>query len=337
VTGVKNRWRWVLPAGLVGLVALALLASPAGGAKKKPKRLPDLVVKHAELDAPVDRYAFANERPRIVFSDRTKNMGTATAIPSRNRFYLGRTLKGPYLLGPWRNVPELLPHESNKGSGETNANLKAWPYEDIGAYHPSVCADTRPRRVRERNEKNNCFEMKKRFSVIPRTWTGTVDGTAHPYNESGITETWGGDVTYTFDRPAADTGGAFFYRLEDATLTYSISGADSQGCTYSGGPAILYLHGAEPGSMLFLDTTIPMYSASGTLGSSGLHYTITVHCPGDPHPSTQNGPIIHDEDFLFSAAGLNRIKPKFGFRSLKGNWTSTTNWPITYTYDLHAE
>ena len=290
-------------------------------------------MKSAVLDAPVDRYVFAKERARIVFSDRTKNIGRGTAYPSRNRFYLGRTRAGPYIIGPGRGVPELLPHESNKGSGESNSKL--WPYEYIGTYYPSVCADTRPRRVKERNERNNCFEMAKRFSVIPRKWTGTITGTAHPYSEPGITESWDGEVTFVFDQPLGDTGSGFRYKVESASLTYEISGADKQGCTYSGGPALLFWGGGGPASLLYLDGR-PSYFAAATISGTSLRYSITVHCPGDEHPSTQDGPIIHDQDFLFTNPFI-KVKPAFGYRSLKGKFTSTVNWPIAYTWDLHAE
>ncbi|MDQ2983535.1 MAG: hypothetical protein M3R70_06375 [Actinomycetota bacterium] len=139
---MKRRLRRSLMIAALGVGALlllvAFLAAPAGAKKPKKKRGPDLVVTWAELTAPVNHYLFANELGRVVFSDRTKNIGSRRAGRSFTYGYLGqKATAGPGLniLGPRRPVRPLKPGQANKGTAEKSS---VPPLDLIGAYYAAA-------------------------------------------------------------------------------------------------------------------------------------------------------------------------------------------------------
>ncbi|MGI8909605.1 MAG: CARDB domain-containing protein [Rubrobacteraceae bacterium] len=295
---------------------LTMLVAPSSQAAGKP----DLVVPEANLTS--RNYVFVGEVSKFSFTDTTKNRGSATAGSSKSALLLKQSLADDTvgsLVGAIRDVPKLKSGESDNGSGRANRTPKE---TRIGSYYAVVCADAKFL-VDESKEGNNCHNTDKRLSIIPRSWTGSVTGSAPVVK--GVTETWTAQqMTFKFKGPYE---GLDFHYTAHGEVTYSVSGTDEFGCIWSGsGTALLVNKGG-------LDLSSGFSFYEGWADPIEPFYTITRTCPDSPDISF-TGPWTSR---WFDTGGLKNTTDRFGLTSLKGNYGFTeSEGDVSYHWDLTA-
>ena len=303
----------VLMAAVLAAILTVLVAPPSQAAGK-----PDLVVSEANLTS--QNHVFSGEESKVSFTDTTKNRGSATAGSSKSALLLKRSLADDAvgsLVGAIRDVPRLKPGESDKGSGRANRKPSK---KQIGSYYAFVCTDARFL-IDESKEGNNCKNTGESLSVIPRSWTGSVTGSGPVVK--GVTETWTAQqMAFKFN-----SEGSSFHYTAYGDVTYSVSGTDDFGCTWSGsGTATLVNKGG-------LDLSNGFRFYEGWADPLQPFYTITRTCPDSPGISF-TGPWTSR---WFNTGGLKNTTDRFGFTSLKGNYGFTeSEGDVSYHWDLTA-
>jgi hypothetical protein len=277
---------------LLGLGA-ALVAGAAGayasGSATPPPRCtpnkPDLVVTDADLAGrPYTFRGIQGEHFTWRFTADTKNICRAPAGASRTgvkltalhhaaREYMTATKATPALAGG----------ESAAAQGpQSGYTMRAAPAD---AYGIEVCADVNER-VDEKNELNNCREVKGGVYIADKTWKGSLNGSASPFGNASK-ESWKsidaklGFVDYI-------GGGVFTYDFT-GDVTWQMSGGSNQ-CTYTGGPGTATMVGND-----FPGVTIDYagYTYTGGFDYSGSNfYDITITCGGQS--SQTRGPIFRE-------------------------------------------
>jgi hypothetical protein len=316
----RSRWRAITSVLLAFVAALAALAlatpsTLAAGGK------PDLVVTSAKLTS--RNYVFSGKNGTFSFADTTKNRDDATAPAriSKTALKLRPNDSPPGWLVAGRTVPALNPGRSDSGSG---SRTFAVSNNSIGVYYAVVCADAK-RRITESNERNNCKGTGKLLHVIPERWTGSVTGSVPVMN--GVTETWSAqNVTFEFS-PSSSTLGFFRYEAT-GDVTYSVSGTDQWGCTWSGsGTATLANHGD-----LIVSEGFIWYDGFDRIAP---FYTVTRTCPNGGGSSSVTGPINSN---WFDTGRQKPIANPVGVTSLKGtyDYVSTAGDVVHYSWDLTA-
>jgi hypothetical protein len=343
--GASNRARltWGLRATLVAVAVFALLTTPAGANKKPPakpnkKAKPDLIVTAAALTS--SHYLFRNEQHTVTFTDRTKNRGAGKAAHSQTGLYLVHESDRFYLMSHHR-VPALKHGES--WGDKTTMAFKA--PRDLGLYTAKVCANVGGV-VAETTLKNNCRSVGE-VSVIARRWTGHVIGITKTTNPSGVEEDLTAtNVTMIFDHDASDqasapAGTVVEYAVASATVTYTLSGTDSSGCTWSGGSTYQVAdHRPSDLDGFWIDVTLASYYGEWLLDDNAPRYDITVACP---HGGTQvlkgAGPWRPAWFFAGLSANRNAITPEFGYTSLNGalDASPSTGNPTSYEWHFKAQ
>jgi hypothetical protein len=313
--GAVKRVGWVAAMVLTFVAALAALALAAPSSQAAGK--PDLVMKSAELTS--QNYVFSGEESTYSFMDTTKNRGSATAPSSKTALELRDSLLSvdPGIPAARRNIPRLKPDHSDKGSGsDTWAPTK----DAIGSYYAVVCADF-GNAIKESREHNNCKDTGERLSIIPRQWTGTVSGSAKVVD--GVTETWSApQMTLKFDSYSAP----YLDYTAYGNVSYSISGTDDQGCTWSGsGTATIANGGALHVHVYFAD-----YDAGAVITEP--LYTITRSCPNGSEGEIE-GPW--NSTWFYTGAPSPEISDPNNVASLAGNYT-TSDGSVNWQWNLAA-
>ena len=293
----------ILTAAVLAALTMALVA-PSSEAREKP----DLVVTSAQLTSP--NVVFSGEQSTFTFTDTTKNKGDAVARSSTTVLKLNETDEAPGLLEGLteasRDVPKLKPGKQNKGQGSGTHYLSR---NLIGSYYAFVCADP-ANLVKESNEGNNCKRIGV-MSIIPKSWRGTVNGSA--VVKPGVTETWTAqDMTFAFDSYSAP----YFDYTASGDVNYSISGTDDEGCEWSGSGTVTVQNLGQ----LRLHQSLTTYE--GLAMVTPPVYTITKSCPNGGN-STQDGP--GSSTWLHTGAPSPTIANPFGVTTLAGSYTS----PVT--------
>ncbi|MGH2950410.1 MAG: CARDB domain-containing protein, partial [Solirubrobacteraceae bacterium] len=149
MAAATRRWAGML----VGAAAVALLAAPAHAK-------PDLVV--SKLSNPPASLRAGDElRLKVT----VRNKGRRTAKRSAVGFYLStgkRRSRDAQALTGRLNAKKLKRRKKASGS----AQLTVPPDADPGSYRVIACADDR-RKVRERNERNNCRASRSNVRIEP--------------------------------------------------------------------------------------------------------------------------------------------------------------------------
>jgi hypothetical protein len=305
---------------LAALAALALPAQPAAARKHKP--LPELELSSVRYT----RYAFQGEpASQIQFCERTTNVGNAG---TRRRLHNIMVLQGPSTqeFVARRDVPELdasgrrhghVVHHSHYGcaTGENTAlNLP------LGIYEVQICID---RKIKQRHGKSDCYIRQKSFSVIKRSWSGTVSGDTTLVPTDGLNgkQTWQvGNVTYNFASAVGQTG-QFIYNLSATNVNYQFSGTSSEGCTATGGVTFPATNG-----QLKMDYANETYDIFGEvpIGSS---IPITISCPNNS--TTLPTPVIVRFVTNGLESGIKSPLP-FGHTSLSGIFQNSSSGVVNY-------
>lgn len=207
-------------------------------------------------------------------------------------------------------------------TGSSAKLLKARALEGA-SFIAFVCAD-RDKTIAESREGNNCKYTNERLSIIPKTWKGTVSGSGSVVD--GVTETWTAqDVSFKFDSYSAP----YFNYTASGDVSYSISGTDDGGCTWSGsGTTTIGKVG-----QLHLHVYFEHYNGWGVIADPV--YTITISCPngGD---STLEGPW--NSIWLHTGALSPLIADPFGVTELADQANITTSGGSEHwEWDLQAE
>jgi hypothetical protein len=294
----------------VGVAALAWLADPAdakGGKKKGPK--PDLVVERRGTTAGQD-YLFRNEDGTASFTDRTANVEKVTAGKSRTALVLIHAPEVDRTVVASRAVPKLKKEESDSGIGAETFGGNLPP----GEYFAFVCADIDDK-VKEKKEGNNCRALTERVYVIARAWDGQLNGSGPTVAGDGVTETWSSyDASLRFVEYLGD--GQFTYAFR-GSVTYSISGTDSDGCAYSGSDTAILSGDAEVNT-LTLDHRSEEYSGSAGVPLSS--FTWKLVCEGFVEDYLE-GPLSWAQAFI-DVNPQDDFQPlPFGSRLLAGSST----------------
>jgi hypothetical protein len=138
------------------VVVIASIAAAVGGAANAQARTSaraDLIV--GRLGNPPKRVVAGHG---FAISDVVSNRGAAPAQRSVTRYYL--TSGKRVLLAGTRRVPALAAHGRSRG----RAHLTIRAGAPGGRYSLIACVDA-TRRVRERNERNNCRAARRRVAV----------------------------------------------------------------------------------------------------------------------------------------------------------------------------
>jgi hypothetical protein len=141
-------------------LALAVALGAPGGAQGAPPTA-DLTVTSVKAKS---EWAVAGSALRV--TDTVTNSGRAKARASQTGYWLSRDRKqgrGDIRLAGKRRVKALAPRKRSKGT----ARLRVPATLKLDAYHLLACADAN-RRVRERNERNNCRAAKQKVAITPR-------------------------------------------------------------------------------------------------------------------------------------------------------------------------
>ncbi len=275
---------------LVAALAVAILPALLGfpGTASASGRRPDLVISGGKLrgEDPFVFYGGAHQ-PSFSLTTVTANRGAA-AGPTVTTVYLehgGRR---------WRLADRSVPALGSGAQDRGRPHLVREPRMPLGDYKVVACADAKSA-VAEGNERNNCRQIADHFYVISTGWDGTVDGSATlgalinsgPIPGDHSLESWhSDDVDFFFDEYRGN--GRFSYDLIRATVEYrDAGGADTAGCTYSGG-------GTEKAAGGTFITDYSSETYTGIIGMSTF-YEIEVSCP-DLSNLTLEGP--HESEAL---------------------------------------
>ncbi len=242
--------------------ALAVLAAPAPAAK------PDLFIARQATVNP--DYFFRGEGTNAGFTDRTKNKGKENAGRSKTSLVLLHPPQVREEMVASRSVPKLKPGASDFGQGGDPVADSFPP----GVYDAIVCADYKDK-VKEKNEDNNCAPLDPVY-VIVRTWAGQLSGSG-PTTDPGLTERWESfDTEFRF---AENLGDGRFRYLFNGSITYTVSGTDSEGCEVSGTDTASFSGGTDvAGQGLVLDYRKEEYF--GNSGIGGFPFTWRRTCEG---------------------------------------------------------
>lgn len=213
-------------AGMALVVALVSIAAEPAQAAKKPR--PDLVVAGKRTVNP--KQLFFGEAEQVVrFNARIKNRGKGRAPASKALLILDNRASESDADAHIRlQVPALRSGKSFRGSARDAVKRSLKP----GAYHAQICADG-PDEIKETNDGNNCAKAGVIF-IVARDWAGYVSGNAPV--ETGVNESWTAEYArFTYDKRLKPAGRVRY--LFDGTLTYELSGTDSDGCIYTGSGA----------------------------------------------------------------------------------------------------
>jgi hypothetical protein len=197
---------------------------------------PDLKIARAEVQGPRYLIKGGSDEVSFHFEDVTKNVGNATAPPSRTGLWLvplhqGRGTVRYFIAG--RDVSKLRPSDSDRGRGRgsTGTGLQ------LGAYVLKVCADSRDPitggrgRVRESSERNNC-STGRRFYVIKRTWDGSLSGRGGIGSAAGAERWHSTGAHLSFQEYLGD--GVFRYSF-GGIVHWTDDGVNTIGCHLDGG------------------------------------------------------------------------------------------------------
>lgn len=213
-----------------GVLMIALMATaPAALAKKHAAAAkPDLAVASAHVvttGAKDGMYVFQGERdPNISIGDRTVNVGKGKAGWSVTKVFLEHG--GQRWLLAQREVPPLAP---KRGDSDTDLVVHLMDFP-IGAYTLEFCADAN-HRYHEGTRKAQCGKVGTLdFWVAAKRWTGSIAG---EYDAIlGNVERWSApNAQLVFSR--YEGSGIFGYDFV-GTVTWTDSGTDEDGCTWSG-------------------------------------------------------------------------------------------------------
>ena len=235
---IRARRRALVSLGTIVCLYAVLVAQPATAGLAKP----DLVVlsggfAHVTADLQEQRWFFRGKAYQLTWSARIKNVGDAPAGASRAGLYFKGTKTWSRL--STLAVPRIPAGEtvSVKDSFQKTFDVSTWKY---GTYPLKICADV-GRVVGEGKEANNCRTLPFSFYVIPTFIFAHVGGTKPAFddNEPGVTATWeSGLLSFGGLRskpPPLGNQGIIDYPLCcGPTLSFTIQGTDSVGCTYSG-------------------------------------------------------------------------------------------------------
>jgi hypothetical protein len=213
-----------------------------------------------------------------------------------------------------RAVPKLKGGKSDfgTGGGALAGELPA------GEYFAFICADFDDR-VKEKKEGNNCLALEERVYVIEREWAGQLDGSGPTASGGSTTESWtSADASFQFSEYLGD--GRFKY-LFHGSVTYTVSGTDSEGCTYSGSDTTS-LAGNAAGEGLILDLRKEEYF--GGQGVPGFPFNWDYVCEGVP--SQIGGPLSIAGGFIVvNPQEIDTHPLPFGSTTLTGSSTSDFN------------
>jgi hypothetical protein len=293
------------------VAALAWLAEPADanrGKKKGPK--PDLVVERRGTTAGQE-YLFRNEDGRASFTDRTANVEKVTAGKSRTALVLIHAPEVDRTVVASRAVPKLKKEGSDFGIGADTFGGNLPP----GEYFAFVCADIKDD-VKEKKEGNNCLALPERVYIIARAWDGQLNGSGPTVAGDGVTETWSSsDASLRFVEYLGD--GQFTYAFR-GSVTYSISGTDSDGCAYSGSDTFNVSGEGEVGNLTLDHRREEYYGNAGVPLSS---FTWTLVCEGFSQDYLE-GPLSWAQAFIDVNPQDDGVQPlPFGSRLLAGSST----------------
>jgi hypothetical protein len=293
---------------LLGLAALALFAAPAQAAKK-----PDLVIAGYAVHG--QRYAFEDERGKIIPHDVTRNKGSARAGPSITRAYLvhgaGSNISEIELAR--RAVPALGPQKQSAGDAWDPTHIYNYP---IGPYVVDLCADNK-NQVPESDETNNCALIRNsagetvKVYIVRRTWVGTIGGYAQ---RGAFLETYSSTkAKLIWDKPIDATDGWFAYDFA-GPVTYKDSGSTGI-CTWSGGDTQTFgPGGATAQDDVYFDYLTRRYGGGASV--DGDFYSTHLDC-GSSH-TTSPGPAADN----FLNLGDSTSFP-FGAKHISGSISSS--------------
>jgi hypothetical protein len=231
----------------------AVAAQPAAAGKKpRPKPKPDFAVKSVTILGATPYYIVLDRTDNgLVFNVKVKNQGKAASDGDGTL-----TVRGDGILRPTKfkfEVPKL-----KAGETETlQLEIKGSQLDGITTYATEACASAN----KDSKPGNDC-RAGPGFAAIPRTWTGSVNGT---WTDGQIIQSLvANPVTFTFAPGFTETSRAFIY-LASGTLTATITGDHIPDCSFSGtGDTAI---DPERGSMAF-ELDLQTYRAAGRIGST---------------------------------------------------------------------
>jgi hypothetical protein len=266
-------------------------------------------------------YAFRTSGQEVRFTDKTANVGQASAGGSHTALRIAGAGHSVELA---RAVPPLEPGQSNAAGSKVTADFSGWDYR---TYSEAICADA-DNEVTEGNETNNCRNTALTFLVLPRSFSGTVSGTVSRQDlADGLTETFSGNVTYGFTAPVGD--GAY-YEPTSGSISSTLSGTDDFGCSWSGsgtaGPELID-HEGDANTLV-----IQVGSDPGYYGNAGVdttyEYNVHVTCP---NPEDSFDTTVHPAGFFPYTTSLVPIPLSLPFTELNGSLSpggGTWNWDL---------
>jgi hypothetical protein len=292
VTGAAR----VRPAAVIGialaaLVAVALLAEPAGAAGRRARPpLPDIAISATSFSP---QYVFKGEpASRLRFCDRTTNLGRGS---TRRRLHNTMSLRGPdgvrHIVAR-RDAPKLpgarprtrtrpVRRFSHAGCGRGEGTINLPP----GAYDVVLCADPR---LTESNDANNCVSYRRSLFVAKRTWSGTASGNGFfDINLVPQAESWiASGLVYTFD-PSQYRRGVFTYVLTAGNVSWKTA-ASANGCDRTGAAV-----DGSPTGKVVVNYVDNWYTALGNKNPA-FTYVVTDSCNPDDPRSGPTHPIFVD-------------------------------------------
>jgi CARDB len=315
---------------LVSASMLALVVLPASAQAAKP----DLVI--SSSSGLGREWAFQGGAGNATFSFGTKNLNKpANPFPANAKSSVTKlTLDHADRRYPLAHVtvPPLAPGnlfaDSVPGVDEPDLRFN-YP---IGSYAVEICADA-TNVVAESNEDNNCDLVSNParfnyFYVAKRGWDGTLSGNAPLVFGSDVIERWKSlDAGFAYAK--YEGSGVFDYDFT-GTVTWTVSGTDPAGCTWSGGATKpVGLGGAPVTGNLTTDYLRQKYHGTTTVGAT--LYTIHQTCHGVPGASLP-GPLARSF-WTTGVTGTGALLPfPWGSTALTG--PATAPGGQTYVWDL---
>ncbi len=299
------------------IVALMATAPAALAQKRKPKPKPDLAVTHWSIGTKGGEFVFQNERdPNLSIEDTTANAGRAQAGRSVTKVYLEHG--GRRWLLARREVPPLGPGQRDPGS-QLVVHVMDFP---LGAYTLEICADA-DHQNREATHKPQCArDGAGDFTVAAARWQGSLGGEYE--SVLGNVESWtSSNAQFVYD---GYKSGVFSY-IMSGTVTWTDSGTDEEGCTWSGSGPATFTRANQPAGAFVVDYKHEQYNAG--FATPQQLYRITIACP-DGTQSVNFGPEA--PAIIASHPGGPTSLP-FGSTSLPGS-PSTAALGVTFSWSL---